>query len=173
MILDDLDRFNIKVHLGGFEYSSIQNRLCDKFGNYNFIMIDPQNIAGKLHFLFAISRANLHCSQSNMKTKILSSEIVYQLSTSSNINMAKSQFSISSSSKAAIMIFIDTDVNIVNEALLEIEPFLNIDEYFDGHHVNIKTADQQLIKTFGLKNEELKISNLEDAIINSVAIKDF
>ena len=173
MILDNLDRYTIKVHLGGFEYASILNRLCDKFENNNFIMIDPQNIAGKLHFLFAISRANLHYSQSNMKTKIMSSEIVYQLSTSSNINMAKSQYAISSSSKAAILIFIDTDVKIINEELLGIESFLNIDEYFDGHHVNIKATDQQLIKTFGLKNEELKISNIEDAIINSVATKDF
>ena len=127
--------------------------------------IDLERIAGKHHLLFGISRA-LHAEEhGHMRTKSLRLEILYQLTTSTNSNDGGGLFTVSNDTKTLAIIFVDHPRSVLAEEIGG--------DRIDLDSIEVSASQQDdLMKVYKISKEELMVSNIEDAILSKIALKD-
>lgn len=134
-------------------------------------VVDLSLVCSKFHLRASAHKAVLNESQSTMKTKSISAEILYQLSTTTKINDSLSQYKVKEDSKLIAIVVVDQDptsMDLLSDvqgtpfdlALLGAAPYLTEE----------KAAT--IAKLFKVTPQELEISSLESAVVTRLAIKD-
>jgi tRNA threonylcarbamoyladenosine modification (KEOPS) complex Cgi121 subunit len=130
---------------------------------------------GKDHFFFAVTRAYMSQASGTMKTKALCSEVVYQLSSSSNINETVRQFGASGESKNISIIFLSEHETLIDDILRGKHlDFVRIEDAFSSINSSFAERFESLKVLYKLTEHEqsLHISDVEDAVLTRIAVKD-
>ena len=134
-------------------------------------VVDLSLVCSVFHLCAASHKALLNETNSTMKTKALSSEILYQLSTTTKISDSLQQYKVKEDSKLIAIVVVDEDPTAT--ALLgtvQGTPFdlalLNSAAYLTPEKAST------VAKLFKVTPQELEISSLESAVVNRLAIKD-
>ncbi|PFX18517.1 EKC/KEOPS complex subunit TPRKB [Stylophora pistillata] len=140
----------------------IQGKIEAAFLNASMI-IDP------FHVAIAGHKALQLFQQGKMKTRTLHSEIVFNLSPSTNINESFKKFGILDNT-SSVLVVIMTQEN-AEEKISEVGRFIN------GEQVSLTAlstiSDQEKIKKiYGISEEELQCSSLPDGVVTRIATKD-
>lgn len=134
-------------------------------------IVDLNLVCSLFHLRAAAHKALLNESQNAMKTKSISSEILYQLSNTTKISESLQQYKIKEDSKLIAFIVLDEDP--VLNALLSIVQGLELDLNLFGAAPYLTPEKATTIgKYFKVTPQELEISTLESAVVNRLAIKD-
>lgn len=138
-------------------------------GKIEAALLNASMIIDPFHVAIAGHKALQLFQQGKMKTKTLHSEIVFNLSPSTNINESFKKFGILDSTTSVLVVIV-TQEN-ANKKISEISKFIN------GEQVSITAlstiSDQEKIKKiYGISDEELQCSSLQDGVITRVATKD-
>lgn len=169
--IENLSRVSIRIFLGIDNAEGLIYHLQAYVENGSLALIDLSLVTGKLHLFFGIARALRAESTSSLKAKSLAAEIIYQLSSSGNINESAKHFCASSSSKDIAIVTVDQKA--VYDVLRS-----NVGDIF-ANEVSISDAFESrmastplIVKVFKITQTELSVSGLEDAVLTKIAIKD-
>ncbi len=136
-------------------------------------LVDLNLIVSEFHLKTATIKALVSEKMNKMKTKSISNEILYQLSSTTNINDATKLCGVNSESQLIAVISVDGEsanyLKLLSDVsgeqfdakLLKSEEFLNAE----------KVA--RTVKYFKLTAQELEFSCLDDAIATRLATKDY
>lgn len=165
------------------------------------VVVDLSLVVSEFHLQLAIYKATLNESQGRMKTKSITTEVLYQLSPSTKINDAIKQYSIHAGSTAIAFINIPFAENVdgsskvllsgeegaianITTNLFSIEEFkqqitkLAVDG-IEKHASEISSTpiltsekSTNIVKCFKIAPLELQLSGLEDCVATRLAVKD-
>lgn len=135
-------------------------------GELNCCILKASMIVDPFQVVVAVNKAVLREKFNCLITKSLSTEILYCISSSTNISLSLAKFGIHDNDKNIILAIIH-DENNKNQLTKEILPQI------DGKITSIselkKYSDVKLIrKTYKIDNNELKVSSLEDSIVSRI-----
>ena len=133
--------------------------------------VDLINVYHEFHIKLATHKALWNEAKGSMKTKNITSEILYHLSPSTKINDAILKFTPSENSKDIATIIIIQD----NEQIQ------NLKKIIDGAEVEISylneilqddSKKENMIKSFKITKQELEVASLIDIISSRISTKD-
>jgi len=134
-------------------------------------VVDLSLVCSVFHLRAATHKALLNETNSTMKTKALSSEILYQLSTTTKISDSLQQYKVKEDSKLVAIVVVDEDptatalLSTIQGTSFDLS-LLNSAEYLTPEKASV------VAKLFKVTPQELEISSLESAVVNRLAIKD-
>lgn len=124
-----------------------------------------------LQAIVAVNKATLNAKRNRLTTKSVYTEVLFCLSMSKNISRSLNKFGISDKDKNIVVILIHkldekqtilTD--ILNSIMGERIPVSRIQEFTDINLVK---------RTYKIDEDELRISDLTDAVVSRISCKDF
>jgi len=138
-------------------------------GNIQASVIKASMILDPLQLLVAINKAVHNEKHSKMMTKTIYTEIIYQLSPSKNITDSLSKFGISNSDESVIAVVIDDSDQTQAESIFRL---------VQGTRSDLSqlqdVSNMELIKKiYKVKDSELEIGSLLEAVLGRIATKDF
>mmetsp|Transcript_8912 Transcript_8912/g.14812 ORF Transcript_8912/g.14812 Transcript_8912/m.14812 type:complete len:198 (-) Transcript_8912:144-737(-) len=160
--------------------------------NNNFAAVDLRYVCSIFHIQCAVSKALLNQQQNAMKTKSLSSEILYLMSPTTKITESLRMYGMKADSRSIAFVCIDGG-DSCKELLSAVQgnyahtvtPVMDINDtpssskhdIADGKDIEAllrltpeRIAD--IIKLFRITQFELDVSSLEDAVVTRLATKD-
>ena len=175
----NMTTFDAKSRVSVHVFRDVENgdhflKITEGCGN-GVVLVDLSWVVGHEHLYFAITRALMAESQAVMKTKDLGSEIHYNLSVSCNINETIKQFSVKTESTDIALALIDKSEDQVQSMLSllpEGMPISLCNFPFPGSSGSTSENLEPLKKFFKLSYEELEMSNIQDAVLTKIAVKD-
>ena len=147
------------------------------------VIVDLSLVVSSFHLQLATYKALLNESQGRMKTESISSEVLYQLSTSTDIERALQEFRIHAGSTEVAFILVDT-AETAAEVRLSVEQFKSeISKLaIDGIEIDLEELSSPSILTaekearianfFNISDEDLIKLTLEESVANRLAAKD-
>jgi tRNA threonylcarbamoyladenosine modification (KEOPS) complex Cgi121 subunit len=166
--VDFMDRVQI------FCYSNVENggELVSRTDEKTRVaIVDLTLVCSYFHLQAAICKTLLNEQQSSMKTKSVSAELLYQLSSTTKINDSLKQCGASETCTQIAILIIDNDP--VGMELIQLVKGTAFDVQELGSAVYC-TAEKAatIAKYFKVTPQELEISTLEAAVVTRLAIKD-
>jgi len=138
-------------------------------GEFSCCAIKPSLVIDPFQVLVAANKAALNAKQNRLITKSVHTEVLFCLSMSKNISRSLTEFGIGASDKNILMIFLHKfhDQHALLEILASIEgqkvPVVRIQDLTDVNLVQ---------KMYKIDKDELRVSNLIDAIVSRISCKD-
>lgn len=199
--LTELERtITIKLYKDIRNAEELRTITKDDTNNY-YAVVDLHNVYNIFHIKTATMKALVNSYTKKMKTRSLSTEILYQLASTTKINEALSQFSIKSNSNSIGVIIIDdtqgnslsgnsvvnsdasfvdsgansgkgTDTNSAQEFLKLVNGTELEPSEFDSISMSNKEKADKMKGMFHISAFELEIARLEQCICNRLATKD-
>jgi tRNA threonylcarbamoyladenosine modification (KEOPS) complex Cgi121 subunit len=134
-------------------------------------IIDLTLVCSYFHLQAAICKALLNEQQSSMKTKSISAEVLYQLSSTTKINDSLKQCGASESSSLIAILIIDNDP-VGMELITQVRgTAFDAEELGSAAYCTPEKA-ATIAKYFKVTPQELEISTLEAAVVTRLATKD-
>lgn len=134
-------------------------------------LVDMACICSAFHLKLAVMKAALNQRNGNMKTRSLSSEILYLVSGTKNITEALKNFKVKSDSETIAVVFSADGSKDSMQPLLDcVGGRLLNEEEFDSSLS--ETRRSEIAKLFKISAQELQSSSLEDAVVMKLATKD-
>ena len=155
--------------------------------NQRVVVADLSLVVSSFHLHLATYKALLNENQGCMKTKSITAEVLYQLSSSTKITDALQQYSIKEGSSDIAFICIapasdsQNNASSTDDAILEfksqIENLAIDGTEFDPQEISsplfLTTAKvAKVTKLFKITPQELEVSGLEESISTRLAVKD-
>jgi EKC/KEOPS complex subunit CGI121/TPRKB len=136
-----------------------------------FAIVDLGLVCSHFHLAAAAFKALYNEEQGRMKTKSISSEIMYQLSATTKINQAFDQYGVKPESSLVAFVSIDED-RLCAELMAKVEGGSVFDSEMLGPQFLTAEKASIIAKVFKLTKEELQFSSLDDAVATRLATKD-
>ncbi|KAM7429150.1 hypothetical protein ABFA07_019958 [Porites harrisoni] len=138
-------------------------------GKLEAALLNASMIFDPFHVVVAGHKALHLFQQGKMKTRTLHSEIIFNLSPSSNINDSFKKFGILDSTKDILVVIITQGNGI--------EKISELSKQIKGTLVSLSSlaaiSDQEKIrKIYGISDKELQCDSVENGIITRIATKD-
>ncbi len=161
-----------RIKVFGFEDVSNATALLDGAkDDIRGAIIDLSLVCSLFHLRAAAHKALLNEAHGTMKTKTISSEILYQLSNTTKISDSLQQYKIKEGSRLIAVIVVDEDATL--NALLSTVQGSTLDLTLLGAAPYLSPEKASTIgKYFKVTPQELEIATLESAVVNRLAIKD-
>lgn len=157
------------IHIFAFENVSNASEILEIMDEtQRFAVVDLSLVCSKCHLLAAAFKSLQNEMNCSMKTKTISTEILYQLASTTKINEAISQYGLKSDSKEIAFIFVDSDhqcISKINGTPLDLDTLSSPTYMIPEKIINIS-------RHFKITPQELEISPIEDAILTRLATKD-
>lgn len=151
------------------------------------VVADLSLVVSSFHLQLATYKALLNESQGKMKTKSITAEVLYQLSSSTKISDALQQYSIRAESKEIAFIYIapvgdpESVSTTIDDALVEFKSQIH-SLLIDGKEIDPQDISGALLLTdeksakiakyFKITPQELEVSGLEESVSTRLAVKD-
>ncbi len=135
-------------------------------------VVDLNMVASEFHLKTAVVKALVNECTGKMKTKSISSEMLYQVSATTNINESTKHCGIGSESITVAFVFARPITSVDEEMFDSVDgegfdiATLASPEYLD------KEKLAKLVKLFKITAQELEFSSLDHAIATRLATKD-
>ncbi|TPX46858.1 hypothetical protein SeLEV6574_g02992 [Synchytrium endobioticum] len=134
-------------------------------------IVDARLVLDVCQIQLACARALLAQQQDTMKTRSLYSEVLFNMSPSSNISDSLKQFGVSDSTKSLILLFVGDDLPSAQDLRVA-------DSKIQGRQVPISEMDQccdmkLLQKIFKLSDSQLSREIALKNLINAMALKGY
>lgn len=128
-------------------------------------------IVNTIQAVVAINKASLNAKRNRLTTKSIYTEILFCLSTSKNISRSLNEFGINNNDKNIIVMLIHN----LDEKQTVFEDILGS---IKGERVSVSKIQEftdvnLLKKIYKIKEDELRVSNLTDAVVSRISCKDF
>ncbi|KAJ1414799.1 kinase binding protein CGI-121-domain-containing protein [Ochromonadaceae sp. CCMP2298] len=136
-----------------------------------FAIVDLGLVCSHFHLAAAVFKALYNEEQGRMKTKSISSEVMYQLSSTTKINEALRQYGVKPESTLVAFVSIDEDP-LCAQLLAKVEGSVLDSELLGSPQFLTAEKVSIIAKAFKLTKEELQFSSLDDAIATRLATKD-
>lgn len=138
-------------------------------GKLEAALLNACMVTDPFHVLVAGHKAFQVFQQEKMKTRTLHSEIIFNLSPSTNINESFKKFGILDSTSNVLLVMITQEDAV--EKITEVSKLIN------GKLVSLNAlseiCDQEKIrKIYGISDEELQCGSLQDGVVTRIATKD-
>jgi EKC/KEOPS complex subunit CGI121/TPRKB len=152
---------------------------------YDGCIIDMGLVVSPFQLRIAAYRALITQRQGKMKTKALSSEIMYNLSPTTKITEAIKQVKVKPTTDVIALVVIDNAVSEPTEstatsihkllALFNSEDILSEEQFMTEHihQVNSEARLKSVVDRYKILPSELAVFPLEDIVVNRLAMKDF
>ncbi|KAG8222533.1 hypothetical protein J437_LFUL004569 [Ladona fulva] len=137
-------------------------------GQLECSMINPALILAPFQIVIAVNKAVLSENQKKLTTRNVFTEVLYNLSASKNITQSLKRFGINEDDKSLVVVAIrKNEISSLDRVL----PLISGDQCPIGEIKSL--TDITLIqKTYNVKDEELKASQLLDSIVSRISAKD-
>jgi EKC/KEOPS complex subunit CGI121/TPRKB len=133
-------------------------------------LLNPRLLCSEFHVLTAVNKAVMRRADNQMKTKNIYSEIIYNLSPSTNISDSFKNFGIRDDSTDVLVVLLISDplrsvkvndvLGIINGEVVSLE---NIAEMNDTDAIK---------KVYKISKEECAITSLENSVATRIATRD-
>ena len=155
--------------------------------NQRIVVADLSLVVSFFHLQLATYKALLNENQGCMKTKSITAEVLYQLSSSTKITDALQQYSIKEGSSDIAFICIDPASDTENSASSTYDAVLEFTSQIQNLAIDGTEFDPQEIssplflttakaakisKLFKITPQELEVSGLEESVSTRLAVKD-
>ncbi|KAL5506148.1 hypothetical protein EMCRGX_G007727 [Ephydatia muelleri] len=178
--MDKSLRQTYRVHSSGFEqwitlalFADVRNasklRSDATNGAVSAAMLDPTLLTSPFHVLVAVNKALVQKEQLQTKTKNIYSEIIYNLSQSTNISSAFRKFAIKDASENVLLVILHSsrDGHEVNDVVCAVE----------GTEVNVNSISsfsdtEAIAKEYQISACESEISGLENSVVTRIVARD-
>lgn len=135
-------------------------------------IIKASLIVDTFQLVVAANKAVLSQSLGKMTTKSLYTEVLFNLSTSSNISQSLVKFGIDDFETNVIVIVIGDDSETIHTSMVNAITEIN-GEHKDFSELTQFTNEKLVKKTYKISEVELTVSTLLDSIVSRIATKDF
>ncbi|XP_046386984.1 EKC/KEOPS complex subunit TPRKB-like [Ischnura elegans] len=137
-------------------------------GQIKCCLIKPSIILDPFQVAVAACKALLSEKDETMTTRNVFTEILYNLSNSKNISQSLSKFGISDDDENVLVVVIQRGKEVSPE---------NVFQRVEGELLSIKQLETirdipSIMKVYGVRDEELKISSLLDSVVSRIAAKE-
>jgi EKC/KEOPS complex subunit CGI121/TPRKB len=167
-----MDSVDIKVY-GFTDVKNSELIVNAIFEDMRFAVVDLELVCSKFHLTLAAGKALLNEKNATMKTKSISAEILYQLSSSTKINESLKQYGVQNRSSKVAFVFVGEQSSTHGTDLMA---------QVDGESFDIELLDSpvflsvekisSIVKQFKITPQEMEISSLENAVATRIATKD-
>ena len=165
--------FDPNIHISTSLYEKVTNiaelKAKAREGEIRAALINPRMIVSQFQAMLAVNKAIQMKSFGKMITKNVHSEVIYCLSGSKNISDAFRKFGLSDNMTAVLVIEIH---EAEKSAMSDITAMVN-GECITLDKLPDFTNEADVIKAYKVKEPELKIGTLEEAVAARMASKDF
>ena len=131
-------------------------------GQLNCVLIKPSLVPSCLVVATAANKACLSSSRGSMRTRSVNTEILFNMSSSSNITESLTKFGVGDTDTEILVASIDGDMETVRGAIAG--------DWVDTEHLETYLDTAALTKLHKLKTEEL--SDLTGALCSRISAKD-
>lgn len=140
--------------------------------NTKWVAVNLEYVVSTYHMRFSALKSLINQENSKLKTKQnVVTEILYQLSSTTNINEAVKQYGVTSASNQIGFIVINGDGNCHNDIRALVKGIEVDCSRFDTEMLT-RTKISEIAKTFKTSVPELEMSGIESAVCTRIAIKD-
>ena len=161
-----------RIRIFGFEGVTNSSVIAESMReDVRFAVVDLSLVCSVFHLRSAAYKALLNEQQTNMKTKSISAEILYQLSATTNINESLKQHRVHIESQFIAFVVVDDD-SVSLELMSRVEGKVLDLNALDSPAVLTAEKASTLAKYFKITAQELEISSLENSIATRIAMKD-
>lgn len=149
---------------------SLKENLCSIFKDKSPVLICSKLIVDPFQIVVAANNAYLSYENSSMKTKSVATEILFNLSSSKNINQSLKETSANDEDEDMIVALVSKFSNVPEMKIFHEKCIVGFEADILEY---IKTVDETYIKSYyGIQQIESNNSSLLDSIVTRIACKN-